>query len=59
MTLRINELSKLVEDAVSADGSNIGMNNKAAAGQLVPHAHVHIIPSSKKTAADPCIPLCL
>ena len=27
-----------------ADGVNIGMNNKAAAGQSVFHAHLHVIP---------------
>ncbi|UGV41961.1 HIT family protein [Methanococcoides orientis] len=40
----VRMIARLVEDAVSADGSNIGLNNKAAAGQLVPHVHIHIIP---------------
>jgi histidine triad (HIT) family protein len=26
------------------DGVNIGMNNELAAGQLVPHAHIHVMP---------------
>ena len=30
--------------SLKADGINIGMNNKAAAGQAVMHAHLHIIP---------------
>ena len=30
--------------ATNADGFNIGMNNGAAAGQLVMHAHLHVIP---------------
>lgn len=33
-----------VKEAVSAGGINIGMNNEAPAGQLVFHAHIHIIP---------------
>ena len=33
-----------VKQAVDAEGINIGMNNEKAAGQLVPHAHLHIIP---------------
>ncbi|MEL4306235.1 HIT family protein [Methanococcoides sp. LMO-2] len=40
----VRMIARLVEDAVSADGSNIGLNNKPAAGQAVPHVHVHIIP---------------
>ncbi|SES62102.1 histidine triad (HIT) family protein [Methanococcoides vulcani] len=43
----VRMIARLVEDAVSADGSNIGLNNKPAAGQLVPHVHVHIIPRSE------------
>jgi histidine triad (HIT) family protein len=33
-----------VKNALSADGINLAMNNESAAGQLVPHAHVHVIP---------------
>ncbi|MCF7865541.1 MAG: HIT family protein [Candidatus Pacebacteria bacterium] len=33
-----------VKHATDADGVNIYMNNEAAAGQVVPHTHVHIIP---------------
>lgn len=29
------------------DGTNIGLNNKTAAGQLVPHVHFHLIPRNK------------
>lgn len=39
---------KLLADAVKAgagaEGVNIGMNNGKAAGQLVNHAHFHVIP---------------
>ena len=31
-------------DALGAQGVNVGMNNGAAAGQLVFHAHWHVIP---------------
>lgn len=40
----IKKLAVAVKKAVSADGINIGMNNDPAAGQLVFHAHFHIIP---------------
>lgn len=29
------------------EGTNIGVNNKPAAGQLVPHVHFHLIPRNK------------
>jgi len=38
------KLSVLIMEAVSADGINIGINNKPAAGQVVMHTHAHIIP---------------
>lgn len=33
-----------VMEATSADGVNLQMSNYKAAGQLVPHAHFHVIP---------------
>lgn len=49
-----SELSKLIIDSkkvckammkgTKADGFNIIMNNYRASGQLVPHAHFHLIP---------------
>jgi len=40
----VRKLSPVVRDAVSADGINIHINNEPAAGQVVFHFHVHIIP---------------
>lgn len=40
----VNKIAKAVEKGVSADGSNIGLNNGKAAGQEVPHVHIHLIP---------------
>ena len=40
----VHELTPSIEDAVAADASTIGINNGEAAGQEVPHVHVHIIP---------------
>lgn len=40
----VHRLAPIVKAAVHADGINIGINNGHAAGQLVFHAHVHIIP---------------
>lgn len=33
-----------VKNALGSDGINVYMNNESAAGQVVPHAHIHIIP---------------
>lgn len=33
-----------IEEALRPDGINIAMNNRAPAGQVVFHAHVHVIP---------------
>jgi len=35
------------------DGYNIGINDGAAAGQTVPHLHIHLIPRYKGDSADP------
>ncbi len=43
----LKKVSKAVLDSVKADGLNVGMNNKPAAGQIVFHAHFHIIPRYK------------
>lgn len=33
-----------IKKAVGADGINLAMNNESAAGQVVLHPHVHVIP---------------
>ena len=38
------QLSIAIKTAMKADGINIEMNNEKIAGQLVPHAHLHIVP---------------
>ncbi|MBX0328918.1 HIT family protein [Oscillochloris sp. ZM17-4] len=37
-------VARAISAALSPDGLNIVQNNGAAAGQVVPHYHVHIIP---------------
>jgi len=41
---QIKKVTLMVKKGVSADGINIAMNNEKAAGQIVNHAHIHIIP---------------
>lgn len=41
---RVKKVAGAVREALKANGINISMNNGLAAGQVVPHAHIHIIP---------------
>ena len=38
------KLAASIKKAVRADGINIEMNNDPAAGQVIFHAHLHIVP---------------
>lgn len=44
MAVNLRRVAKGIKLALNSDGINIGMNNGQAAGQIVPHAHMHIIP---------------
>lgn len=39
-----------LEKALKTEGINLGMNNRAGAGQVIFHAHVHVMP---RFAGDP------
>ena len=38
------KVAKAVKKATGAQGVNLGMNNESAAGQVIFHAHFHVIP---------------
>ncbi|MBI4257467.1 MAG: HIT family protein [Thaumarchaeota archaeon] len=42
----VQKVAQAVKNGVHAEGINIGMNNGGAAGQVVFHAHMHVIPRS-------------
>jgi diadenosine tetraphosphate (Ap4A) HIT family hydrolase len=42
-----------IERQHTPDGYNIGLNDGAAAGQTVPHLHMHVIPRYAGDVADP------
>ncbi len=44
MMLKAKKIAQALSAALGNEGFNVLMNNKQVAGQLVPHAHVHIIP---------------
>jgi histidine triad (HIT) family protein len=43
----VRTLAKAIKEATDADGINIDINNEEAAGQIIFHTHVHIIPRFK------------
>ena len=42
--LIVNKVKQIIQERFNPDGFNIGININEAAGQTVPHAHIHIIP---------------
>ncbi len=44
MMIKARKIARAMHSALANEGFNILMNNKKPAGQLVPHAHLHIIP---------------
>ena len=43
----VQKIAIAIKKATNADGFNINMSNKPAAGQVVMHAHLHVIPRYK------------
>lgn len=44
MTPTIKKIAIALKNGVNAEGINLGMNNESPAGQIVFHAHFHIMP---------------
>ncbi len=44
LMIATQKIAVAVKNGVDADGVNIVMNNESAAGQIIWHAHMHIIP---------------
>lgn len=40
----LQKIAQAIKEGTGADGLNIGWNNEPAAGQIVFHSHVHLIP---------------
>ena len=49
----VGQVRQELQQKHSPDGFNIGVNDGFAAGQTVPHAHIHVIPRRKGDVSDP------
>lgn len=49
----LDKAKELVEETHKPDGYNIGIHDGAAAGQTVPHLHIHLIPRYSVDQDDP------
>jgi len=49
----VHDLTGRVENAVDAEATTIAVNNGTAAGQEVPHVHVHVVPRSESDGGRP------
>ena len=53
--LLVNDVKSILDELLKPkpDGYNVGFNAGEAAGQTVPHLHIHVIPRYKGDVADP------
>lgn len=49
----VRQVREFLEETYHPDGFNIGINDGQAAGQTIPHAHIHIIPRYGGDVPDP------
>ena len=49
----LNEVKAILQKQFNPDGFNVGINIEAAAGQTVPHAHIHLIPRYQDDVPEP------
>jgi diadenosine tetraphosphate (Ap4A) HIT family hydrolase len=49
----LNYVKELLQERFQPDGFNIGINIREAAGQTVPHAHIHLIPRYQEDVDKP------
>lgn len=47
LIVAVKKTAKAIDQSLKPDGLNIHQSNRAAAGQVVSHAHFHVIPREK------------
>jgi len=52
-TFILNTVKEILKKKLKPDGFNIGINVSVAAGQTVPHVHIHLIPRYKGDVKEP------
>ncbi len=53
MWVTVRQVRELVAEKYRPDGFNIGINDGSAAGQTIPHVHIHVIPRYEGDVSDP------
>jgi diadenosine tetraphosphate (Ap4A) HIT family hydrolase len=49
----LNEVKNMIEQKYIPDGFNVGININQAAGQTIPHVHIHLIPRYVGDVSNP------
>lgn len=49
----LQSAKKSLDQELSPAGYNVGINDGAAAGQTIPHLHIHLVPRYTNDRADP------
>ena len=49
----VDDVVQHLQESMSPDGFNIGVNAGSAAGQTIDHAHIHVIPRFHGDVEDP------
>lgn len=53
MLLLVDNVKEILDEQVQPDSFNIGINDGPAAGQTIPHVHMHLIPRYSSKTDDP------
>ena len=53
MTPALQAVKRRLDEEFHPDGYNIGINCGEAAGQTIPHLHIHVIPRYKGDVENP------
>jgi len=53
LLILLDQAKKVIDAELNPDSFNIGINDGPAAGQTVPHLHIHLIPRFKGDQEDP------